>query len=161
MRYRKGHHLVEIMMALLIAAGPLFAIVDLIRRNRSSAVDVGHMETIQASMWVLLDLLVGQSAEDIRAVAQGRTSVDELLQNRFASASPRMRVVMLDGLDRGFRSRLVHPGVTVNFEEDVDGNDARGLARLTVRVTLVNGRSLAVSRLFRPRASPAREGSNS
>jgi hypothetical protein len=146
---RGGFQLMEILVALGLAAGPLLFIVHLVQ---SSAATVHALKDLTTAQFVLIDLLnvfAGDSIEDLRELTSpGKADrLNQLVENRIS----RMPVFLRSRYRDEIRSLV--GTFDCRLDEDVDGQ--KGLVRLTVSLARATGEPVTVFRLLRPASAAA------
>jgi hypothetical protein len=141
---RGGFQLMEILVALAIAAGPLLFSAHLVQ---SSAATVHALKELTTAQFVLIDLLnvfAGDSIEDLRELASpGQADrLSQLVENRIARMPEFLRNRYRDEI------RTLAGTFDCRLEEEVGGQ--KGLVRLTVSLMRAEGVPVTVFRLLRP-----------
>lgn len=145
MATRRGFQLVEVMLAVALAAGPILLAVHLINQNVAGARFNVEQATARQALVDLTELLLGESMESLReTAAQGRQSkLNDVLKNRIG----RLPKVAQEQYQAQVRDLLGKFQCTL--EEDAGG--VKGLTKLSLSVAL-GKTTVKVSRYFRPEA---------
>lgn len=142
---RRGFQLVEVTIALALAAGPLLFALNLVNANARGARELELRATARLVLVDLVELALGESAQTLREMARpgGEALLADRLARRTAHLPPAARAAY-DAETAPFAGHL-----RVTLDEDVDGQP--GLARLAVGVELPGGATVQVRRLLRMR----------
>jgi hypothetical protein len=143
---RSGYQLIEVMVALTLAAGPVAVSLQLIHSNVSGARFNAERASARLALVDLTELLIGETTAKIRAVSQpgSNTRLIELVKQRVSCLPESIRK------QYGLQVASFSEGVSCTLEESVDGR--KDLALLTVQARFASGSVVTVKRLFRPGA---------
>lgn len=139
--------MVELLLAVALAAGPLLVAIHLIQSNVQAARFNKERATARLVLQDLVDLLMGEPLETLQGLsgAGKQADLDRTLDERMAALPDEARKQYGEQA-RTFRGKMV-----LTLEEDL-GPDAPGLARLTLAAGLDRGTTVRLVRLFRPAA---------
>ena len=147
---RQGFHLVEVLMALVLAAGPLLVSFQLIRSNCRGAHQVIDHATARHLLIDLSELLMSQSLDDIRLASASPRGLDGFVRKRLEAMPEELRHPYLEQL------KPFGGGLTCEIAEDAGG--IQGLLRLRLSLLLSGGTAVSISRHFRPDSRDAKSG---
>ena len=141
---RRGFQLIEVLMALAIASGPLMMSFGLVLQNmRGSHFDSDHFIEEQL-LDDLLDILQGQTAAELSNLAGSASApLASLLAQRVRKMSASSRA-QAEPVAAGLAGKLV-----CRFDDHLAG--CPRLARLVIERNDGRGKSLRIARLFRVR----------
>jgi hypothetical protein len=142
---RHGSLLMEVVVAVALAAGPLLIAVNLIQSNVAAARFNSERATAQLVLIDLTELLLGAPLDALRQMSNPEASgwIDTFLQERISH---------LPDVARDQYRREVTPFLgkfSFQLAENIDAK-APGIARLTLSVRVADRAILRVVRLFRP-----------
>lgn len=137
---RKGLSLVEVMVALTLACGPVLVSLVLIHANVDGSRFANDRATARMVLVDLAELVRARPVAELAAVARTR-SVESLLAERIAALPEPARAPYAQQL-RSLEGRL-----SLEVEQDVDG--LARLTRLTLAARLDRSGAITVTRLFR------------
>lgn len=145
---RRGFNLMELLVALGLAAGPMLVAVHLVHTNVQGARFNQERATARLVLIDMMELLLGETNEQLKEIS-GPSSTAQLrdrLDRRIGSLPEPAR--------KPYREQVapLMKGLSCKIEENVEGQ--RGLSRFTLRVVLSNSVPVEVKRLFRPNARP-------
>lgn len=140
---RRGFTILEVLLALVLAGGPLLVTMQLVRSATRQAAIAKELTTTRLLLMDHLTVLAGEPIEDLREFSQpGTALLKELLRARIA----RMPVTHQPLYTREVEFTSGH--MACRLDEKVGG--VAGLARLTLSSTLSDGSQVEVFRLLRP-----------
>lgn len=144
---RRGVSLMELLVAVALAAGPLLVALHLIQTNVQAARFNQERATARLVLQDMVDLLMGEPMDTLRGLSGPgkQAELDDTLDARVAVLPEEARKPYADQA-RAFRGRLM-----LALEEDL-GAEAPGLARMTLTAGLDRGTTVRLVRLFRPAA---------
>lgn len=150
---RRGFSVAEVLVALALAAGPLLVAINLIHSNVQSARFNKERATARMVLQDLVDLLMGEPVEGLRALAGAgaRAELDRAFDERIAALPDEAR------RQYGEQARKFHGQLQFTFEEALDP-EAPGLARMTLELRIDRGTIVRLVRLFRPAARVPAQG---
>ena len=148
MNRRKGFQLVEILLAVAIASGPLLVAFGLIQQSVTGARSNVDLASARQALGDLSELLLGETMDSLREIGQAG-KLNDLLKSRIDRlplAARQQYSAQVASLNESFRCSL-----------EEDAGEVKGLARLTLAVS-TGKTSVKLSRYFRPesRMKPAR-----
>jgi len=137
-------HLLEILIAALLAAGPMLIAFELVQANSRASRFNHDRATARMILLDLVTLLQGEGLDGVKGRMAG-DRLSDLLSERIVLMPDPAREPYLE------QARRVLGRIRGRLEEDVD--PARpGLARLVLQAKLPDGATVQVSALFRPKA---------
>lgn len=140
---RRGFQLVEVLLALAIAGGPMLVTLQLVRSAVRQAAVAKEHATTRLQLMDFLTVLAGEPVEGLRDLAAGGPSALEgILLARIARMPSKWQVSYREQVSM-LKGRL-----TCHLTEDVEG--VKGLGRLTLTGKLSDGNQVLVFRLLRP-----------
>jgi hypothetical protein len=142
---RRGSLLIEVLVALAIAAGPLLIAVNVIHSSMRGARFNTERTSARLALMDVVALLLGAPVESLRQLGRADSApwLDTLLQERISHLPDDARQ-QYDQEVAPFLGRF-----TCTFEEKIDPR-APGLARLTLSVKIGDQATVSIVRLFRP-----------
>jgi type II secretory pathway pseudopilin PulG len=142
---RSGGLLIEVLVALAVAGGPLLIALGVIQSSITGARYNAERATARIALMDVTELLLGASIEGLRALAKSDTSgwLDTFLEERIAHLPDAARA-QYEATVSPYMGRFSY-----TFEEKLDPG-AEGLARLTLSVKIGDQSTVTVVRLFRP-----------
>ena len=143
---RGGFQLTEVLVALVLATGPLLLSVHLINNNARGAHFNMEQSTARTMLVDLSELMLGETLDDLRVIGgpDGKAPLNRMIRERVGQlpgAIQKEYLAQLEPLIGHFFCEL---------KENAGGK--QGLARLALAVTLDNGAVVQVVRFFRPGA---------
>lgn len=142
---RTGVSLLEIMLAVAIAAVPLMISLNLLYRNATQARLAGDRVVGRMVLMDLIEVLLGEDVDQLREIASDSSKLEAILQERVSN--------LPEFAQRPYRERVlpICKQVKLELEEDL-GPSLTGLVRMTVSLQIQGGlkADLTVSQLFRP-----------
>lgn len=146
---RRGFSLLEVLVAVALAAGPLLLAVHLVQTNVSGQRFNQERATARAVLLDLLDMLLGESEDLLRALSgpANAARLDRALDERIGGLPEEAQKAYRE------QSAPLRGHLSMLFEENVSG-DAPGLARLTIFARVDERASVKLVRLFRPAMRP-------
>lgn len=137
---RRGFQLVEVLLALGLAAGPLLVVIGLVQANVGGSRTVIQRTTARHALVDLAALLRHQSVGELRALAS--TGALHALLMRRADHLP-------DTVRDAFRRQLRHLSSSLRLELAENVGGLPGLVRITLCARLERGEIVRASHLFR------------
>jgi hypothetical protein len=146
---RRAFSILEILVAIGLAAGPLLLAVHLVQSNVSGAKFNQERGTARLVLLDILETLLGEPVELLRAVAgtANAPKLDRVLEERITS--------LPDEAQKSYReqSAILRGKLSATFEENISP-DTPGLARLTLTAKVDERSTVTLVRLFRPAMRP-------
>lgn len=139
---RRGIQLVEVLLAVALAGGPLIAGLELVRSSTRRAAIAEETATVRLLLTDLSTVFSGESIESLRQIAATGPRLPEILGARLG------RVPAASQAQYRQQVSGVVPRVACRIDEKVEGID--GLVRLTLSASASDGRRIEVFRLLRP-----------
>lgn len=137
--------LVEIMIAVALAAGPMLVAIELVRSNSQAARFNHDRATARMLLLDLVTLLEGESLAGLKQYMTG-DRLSDLLSKRIVLMPESAREPYFE------QAHNILGRIRGRLDEDVDPQRP-GLARLSLTAGLSSGVTVQVISLFRPRAS--------
>jgi hypothetical protein len=147
---RRAQTLVEVMIALAIAAGPMLLAVHLIHSNVKGAHFNQERATARMALVDLIEILLGETNARLREISRPGSGSGKLLADLLVNRISKLPEKWGTQYRRQVSAFL--GSLSCTLDEDVGGQV--GLARFTLRARLTNGAVIEVRRLFRPNARP-------
>lgn len=142
---RSAVSLLEIMLAVAIAAIPMMIALNLLHRNATMARLAGDRMVGRMILMDLVELLLGEDVDQLREIASNPSRLEAILDERVSNLPEFAR--------KPYRERVlpVCKLVKIELEEDL-GPSLAGLMRLTVSLQIQGGvkADIEVRQLFRP-----------
>ena len=138
---RRGFHLTEVLIALVLAAGPLLVMFQLVQSNSRASRHLLDHATARHLLIELSDLLMAQPREELKATAAGTGALNRFVEMRLSAMPVELREPYLEQL-KPFGGALA-----CELTEDVSGMP--GLARLKLSMRVPSGAAVSVLRYFR------------
>lgn len=142
---RRGFQLIEVLVAVAIATGPMLLAVHLVQSNAAGA-RFNHDRAMARLILVdLSEILIGEPVEKLRTLTRAPGDAAQGFSERIAQ--------LPDSVREKYRAEVAPylPRLQCRLEENLDG-EAPGLARLIVTMPLSGGAVVQIKRLFRPAA---------
>jgi hypothetical protein len=154
---KNGSALVEVLVALAIAAGPLLWILDLVNASTASARLDAERVAVRGVLLDVLEKLAGEGRQSLtRKLAPGAdTPVDDLLRRRIDRLPDEVRHLyrqQIASMCESVHAGDAHVRLKARLDDDLDPGDAPALSRLTVTAQLPGRPPVAVSRILRSEA---------
>lgn len=140
---RSGFGIVEVILALVLAGGPLLVTVQLVRSSTRAAAVAKEHATCRLLLMDFLTVLSGEPVEDLREFSRAETAL--------LGAILDARIQRMPGAHQAlYRSEVALSARHLECRLEEGVGDVAGLARLTLASQLSDGTKIEVFRLLRP-----------
>jgi hypothetical protein len=146
---RSGFQLAELMVAIILATGPMLVALNLIHSNSRGAHYNQEQATARFILVDLSELLAGRTSNELKELdgLAGRSRLNQMVQNRIDQMPEAVREQYADAV-----APLIGR-FHMNMEENAGG--VPGLVQVTLAVNLGKDVTVTVPRFFRVDARPA------
>ena len=140
---RRGFTLLEVILALVIAGGPLLVTMQLVRSSTRQAAVAKEHATTRLLLMDFLTVLAGEQVEDLREFAKPGSALLKAILDARINRMPVTHQAL-------YKSEVALATGHLECRLEEQAGDVPGLARLTLSSQLSDGTRIDVFRLLRP-----------
>jgi len=145
---RRGFQLMELVIALALAAGPVAMAIHMVHSNVKGARFNAERASARLALVDLMELLMGEPISKIKSLSESgsKSQLADLVKERIRDLPEAIRKqyeIQISSFANTMRCTLV---------DEVDGQ--KGLSLLILQANFSNQNTVSVKRLFRPKARP-------